>query len=253
MMEYAEIRWRFRDSVGDDRYQRFVAAIHHTSRLRFWQEQIWGPFASNHSLELDLAAIKQCFAVCHVHDCCLELDTVEVVYGTPITSTEAEIKVVQVLFPQAGLSVGGGCCVGEQKSAEILFCPDCRRAYKQWESQAFKRNIASPDSKEIQLYISAKASRFVAENRLLRYYRSWKPPRASSDLVLAGYVKTVTDIYACLASDGPSAKLRHLLASASAMFEFTAANDEDAAILDHCKMHYIAANAILRIDSKDEP
>lgn len=167
-MIHAEIRTRFHDSIGTEKYRLFVAETHYANRLRYWQERLWEPFASENGLNLDFSAIQRCFAVCHVHECELKTDTVPILYGTPITPTQAELDVPNALFPRAGLIVGGGCCVGEQTTAEVQYCPQCRVAHDRWESQAFKRNIESPSSVEIRLYLTAKASQFRGDSDRLR-------------------------------------------------------------------------------------
>ena len=85
-----------------------------------------------------------------VHDCALhhvvmELGVVPIRYGLPRWYTtkgfghRREFRRAQkfghakeALFPNANPRVLGGCMVGEEKSAEIYFCPICREARKRW-------------------------------------------------------------------------------------------------------------------------
>ncbi|WP_146459404.1 hypothetical protein [Rubripirellula tenax] len=115
-------------------------------------------------------------------------------------------------------------------------------------SQVFKRDIATADSQEIRLYLAAKASKFNAESPtdcLLRYYKSWKPPRSPADSALADIVAVVTEIHRAVTTNDPRVDVAALLSSVYPMFALTASCDTDSMILDHCKMHYIAANAIV--------
>lgn len=246
-MNHAEIRTRFRHTIGTEKFQRFVAETHYANRLRFWQEQLWDPFALEHGLDLDFPTIQDCFAICQVHECELETDTVPVVYGTPVTPTQAELEVPNTLFPCARLIAGGGCVVGHQQSATVQFCPECRVAHDHWESQAFQRNIASPDSREIRLFLAAKASHFHADSdaeRLFRYYKTWKPPRSANDPTVNDAVTQITELHSRL-RDREMDAATELLNDARSIFSISHPDGDDAIILDHCKMHFIAADTII--------
>jgi hypothetical protein len=200
------------------------------------------------SLDFGYDTIRECFAVCPVHQCTFETDTVPIVYGTPIPPTDAETAATRTLFPRAYRHVGGGCVVQEQKTADVEYCPECRVVLDRWESQAFKRNITSPDSQEIRLFLAVKASHFNGEspkNRLVRYYKSWKPPRTPHDRELSGFAAVVTQLHSSLTSESVEVDARSLLRSLSPIFQHQPTCDDDSVILDHCKMHYIAADAIL--------
>ncbi|HMV52012.1 MAG TPA: TonB family protein [Blastocatellia bacterium] len=89
---------------------------------------------------------------CSLHDEKMELGLAEIVYGLPeseigypndvvhfganlmkkIKKRNSYFNVAQRSFPNSYLWVGGGCEVGVEKKAEILFCRHCRNAELQW-------------------------------------------------------------------------------------------------------------------------
>jgi TonB family protein len=73
---------------------------------------------------------------CKVHRETMSEDTVPIVYG--LTDSEsAAFKARERLFPNANLSVSGGCVVESPRFAKVLYCPKCRSAAVDWQ----KRNL----------------------------------------------------------------------------------------------------------------
>lgn len=253
MVDYADIRDRFRAHTGGDAYSKFVAEINlfsrRADRLRYWQKQIWQTFAEREGLSLTLPQILGCFAVCHVHGCDLETDDVRIVYGT-VRLDPAESDAKQRLFPMAFSVVYGGCCVEHAKTATVQYCAECRNAQQRWSDQSFKCNIQSPDSEEIRLFLIAKSSQFNADDRvsnLRRYYSTWKPPRTPKHSAIARFVDLVSEIHRMIVEAGPNAQTADMLDDAVGMFSLSITDDSDRVILDHCKMHYIAVREIHRL------
>lgn len=256
MIAYGDIRDHFHAYAGDDAYPKFVAEINlfnrRAGRLRYWQEKIWQPFSDAKGLSLTLPQILDCFAVCHVHGCELEKDDVPIVYGT-FGIDPAESEAQQRLFPMAYPIAFGGCCLQHIKTETVLFCRECRHAQERWTGQSFKYNIESPDSEEIRLFLLAKSSKFNANDlasNLTRYYKTWKPPQSPTDSSLALYVDLVSDIHRMIVESGPTAHTASLLSRADSMFSLSTIDSSNRVILDHCKMHYIAAREIHRLATK---
>jgi len=70
---------------------------------------------------------------CHVHDRDQLEDKVSIKYGYPVTTEEYSLASSE-LFPFANSYYLGGCVFKPELSARVMYCPDCRKAEKEWES-----------------------------------------------------------------------------------------------------------------------
>jgi TonB family protein len=73
---------------------------------------------------------------CKVHRETMGEDTVPIIYGL-MNSNGAAFKARERLFPNANLSVPGGCLVESARFAKVLYCAKCRSAAVDWQ----KRNV----------------------------------------------------------------------------------------------------------------
>jgi len=69
---------------------------------------------------------------CKVHRETMREDTVPIVYGL-MNSDGAAFKARERLFPNANLSVSGGCLVESARFAKVLYCGKCRSAPADWK------------------------------------------------------------------------------------------------------------------------
>jgi TonB family protein len=90
---------------------------------------------------------------CPLHDEAMQLDTVPIIYGLPpATSKYAKVDVISFFrgvwdglthretyeeaslkkFPNSNMTIGGGCIVGDERKAEVLYCPKCRAVEMNW-------------------------------------------------------------------------------------------------------------------------
>jgi TonB family protein len=69
---------------------------------------------------------------CKVHRETMREDTVPIIYGL-ITSDGAASRARDRLFPDANLSVSGGCLVESARFAKVLYCAKCRSAAADWK------------------------------------------------------------------------------------------------------------------------
>lgn len=79
---------------------------------------------------------------CHVHDRDLLEDKVSINYGYPLTTEEYSLASSE-LFPFANSYYLGGCIVKPELSARVMYCPDCRKAEKEWEKVHGNRGLNS--------------------------------------------------------------------------------------------------------------
>ena len=71
---------------------------------------------------------------CKVHRETMREDTVPIVYGL-MNSDGAAFKARERLFPNANLSVSGGCLVESARFAKVLYCAKCRSAAADWKKR----------------------------------------------------------------------------------------------------------------------
>ena len=69
---------------------------------------------------------------CKIHRETMREDTVPIIYGLKDTEDVAS-RVRERLFPNANLSVSGGCLVESARFAKVLYCPKCRAAAADWK------------------------------------------------------------------------------------------------------------------------
>lgn len=124
-MNALEMRSEFRRFAGEERYRKFVRAINRASRskgrLLYWQEDLWAEFLSSCSLNpLSSAEIIECFSVCDIHDCKIQVSVVNEAIPK-IRHTPEVDEAFEELFPFA--------------SDGRLTCPECDIAREAWVSQ----------------------------------------------------------------------------------------------------------------------
>lgn len=83
---------------------------------------------------------------CKVHREAMREDTVPITYGL-IVSEDANSKARKEQFPNANLSIPGGCVVESARFAKVLYCPKCRSAALDWKRRHSKESpSAAPSS-----------------------------------------------------------------------------------------------------------
>jgi hypothetical protein len=75
----------------------------------------------------ELAEVK-----CKVHRETMREDTVPIIYGL-IIEEDADSKATSQQFPNASLSISGGCVVENARFARVLYCRKCRSAAADWK------------------------------------------------------------------------------------------------------------------------
>jgi TonB family protein len=71
---------------------------------------------------------------CRIHRETMREDTVPIIYGLT-NSDSAAFKARERLFPNANLSVSGGCLVESARFAKVLYCAKCRSAAADWKKR----------------------------------------------------------------------------------------------------------------------
>jgi len=71
---------------------------------------------------------------CRIHRETMREDIVPIVYGL-MNSDGAASKARERLFPNANLSVSGGCLVESARFAKVLYCAKCRSAAADWKKR----------------------------------------------------------------------------------------------------------------------
>jgi hypothetical protein len=129
-MHTSEIRAKFQQSIGLEKYLKFVLALNalQAKRLTFWQEELWEPFREQHGLSArSFEDVRKLFRYCHIHDTELVEHAVPIVYGTPKPQSQPERDRVQAVHPYSRTFIQGPCSVEEARTANLYFCPECRR------------------------------------------------------------------------------------------------------------------------------
>ena len=125
-----EIRARFKRHSGDERYAKFIKAIHFFAkfhgRLRHWQEILWGDFiATNPECHMSHDDLCATFRICELHGCELQCKTVPVVDGCVDYAREYERDMVEH-FPHAARDFVSTEGRPKQSNREqIWYCPEC--------------------------------------------------------------------------------------------------------------------------------
>ena len=169
-MDTADLRLRFRNFAGPDRYRKFVRSINRVSRakgrLLFWQEQLWGDFVSSGAragLFSDPIAIC---AVCDVHDCSLEA-TRNGYSPSDIRDTPEADDAIDQLFPYA---IGGDQICRQCLSARARWIAEhqdlCQilRCQTTYEEFCIRHLGTVPDMEESLLQKIKERSQEIAAN-----------------------------------------------------------------------------------------
>jgi hypothetical protein len=72
--------------------------------------------------------------ICELHGVQLREDTVSIVYGLPFFDPEY-VKAHKSAFPHSAKVVMGGCIVGREKRATVMYCPMCRGAEAEYSAR----------------------------------------------------------------------------------------------------------------------
>jgi hypothetical protein len=120
-MDARELRLKFRDFAGPDRYRKFVRSINRACRckrrLLFWQERLWDEFLTETPVARSSGDIFAAFGACDVHDCILHEPHID--DGLPvIRDTPDADDAIENAFPFA-------------RDGDRI-CSDCRIAYVRW-------------------------------------------------------------------------------------------------------------------------
>ena len=135
-MSGVELRQALAAFVGDDKYRKFVQQGIRRGRMRYWQEQVWSQFTSEHpEFAVTTDELVAVLRVCHLHGDELRPDTVEVIHGHVDWAkwyTDALVR----LFPNAAedvVSTEGRPF--ESDRIEVWYCQSCREARAAWQSR----------------------------------------------------------------------------------------------------------------------
>ena len=142
-----DLRSRFKQHVGDERFSKFVVQVHqfaqYHGRLRHWQEILWGEFlASNPDCQISHEHLCATFRICHLHGCALESKTVPVVDGCVDHVREYERDMVE-FFPHATRDFVSTEGRPKESNREVIwYCPKCDavRETSQWKVADNTRN-----------------------------------------------------------------------------------------------------------------
>ena len=136
-MERQDITSRFLAFCGPERFRKFVVQLHREcrgkGRLLHWQEELWAAFATTQGDDAPLSfeGIAEALRLCPVHDLPLKAEEVPVVYGL-VRFPPGYVEARDERFPFANEVAFGGCCVGPEERAAVLFCEGCRRESRAW-------------------------------------------------------------------------------------------------------------------------
>jgi hypothetical protein len=133
-MNKDEIREKFEEFVGTDRYLSFLQTVQGSAlrngRLKYKQEIEWNKFVTEYNLEIiEVEKICSYFQYCYLHKIEFRKGIVEILYGTRISPSDTAIKKSASLYPHANIVAYGPCWVEEKKTKEVLYCSKCRENY----------------------------------------------------------------------------------------------------------------------------
>lgn len=79
---------------------------------------------------------------CSVHQVALKQLLVPVIYGLPDMPDKVYLEANRKLFPNSRNDVGGGCVINwsSLKFQQVDYCPQCRKAEKEWISKYVRFN-----------------------------------------------------------------------------------------------------------------
>ena len=78
-------------------------------------------------------------SVCPIHNAKMAVVEVPIVYGllssiaNPSATQRAAEAVREAKFPHAERWIWGGCCVSDERTAQVHICAECERAEKDWK------------------------------------------------------------------------------------------------------------------------
>lgn len=128
-MSIPEIRQRFKEFIGNEKYVHFVLTLYESFPLRdklfFWQEQLLSDFSNSFDFEpIGIDEIYDVFDQCPVHNCTLKNDTVPIVDGNGIVSK----GISKDLSPLANTNAPRDLeRFRYGKVIDVLYCPKCRQ------------------------------------------------------------------------------------------------------------------------------
>jgi hypothetical protein len=141
LTEEAAYKWRFTSAPESKRTYvlTFVLEPAETSGA------LWPPEVTREDLSMrvryDVAPPRRLERVeprtCPRHHVALQIGVVPIEYGliSPDAGWRELGRATERDFPEANVSVSGGCVVGPATRAEVQYCPACRHAREEWLSR----------------------------------------------------------------------------------------------------------------------
>lgn len=130
-MRSEEIRKKFKDFVGNEKYEHFVLTLYEAfplrKRLFFWQEHLLTEFSIECNIEpINFENIHKIFNHCPIHDFELKKDTVLIVNGNemvPKISYEEEKRI----SPMANINASRDLeRFNYPNDVDVVYCQKCR-------------------------------------------------------------------------------------------------------------------------------
>ena len=151
MSSVDQIRTSFRRFAGDVTFVKFVYTLNRLpirlERLRHWQQTLWDSFASeNPDAPRDFFMIRDCLAICELHDMRLNLDNVDAPFShVQHTRTQSPSGDCND-FPYSGWGVSAEeWGNGNTRKISVLYCPQCRKLRSQ-SKYSDRMRPAAPNS-----------------------------------------------------------------------------------------------------------
>ena len=129
MIPQGEFRALFKDFTGPETFRKFVSALHHntsaTSRLRFWQQDLWESFLSSRpDCYMSVEDLQAKLRICELHEMELIPEEVPVFRGC-IDYAPDFLAEMASSFPHARLRQVMVSESYERTTATKWYCPAC--------------------------------------------------------------------------------------------------------------------------------
>ena len=138
-----EIRVKFRELFGEDKYKHFVLSIYqcypwkNLDRLFYWQLDLLTEFASKHGIEpIGIENLRGIFTLCPVHNSELKVDTIPIVDGNKIIRNESYYNHEKEKFPMAYVNAPRDLeRMTYPENIEKVYCEKCRNVKKEYNAK----------------------------------------------------------------------------------------------------------------------
>ncbi len=141
-MDAAAIREAFKAFIGTEDFNRFVRAINtapeRLSRLRWWQERLWEPFAEeNPQWKVAFEQLREVFRFCEVHSRVLVRGIIHVPAGqTTCGAVPREVRQPPPCpYARCGVRPEDWGGISGTRIEEVWYCEECRQVLAAWREQ----------------------------------------------------------------------------------------------------------------------